>query len=84
MVLDSFLSVLKKGELQMLKKVPTYMDCDGNVRVDAWLQGKKRSVRVDEVVLETFVGPPPRKGMVPIHLDGDPKNCAVVNLKWGK
>ena len=66
----------------MLTKVPQYIDCDGHLKVDLLIRGKKLGVRVDEVVLETFVGPPPRKGMLPIHLDGDPKNCALANLKW--
>jgi hypothetical protein len=45
--------------------------------------GTTTRARVDECVLESFVGPRPDPKMVPIHLDGDYKNCALTNLKWG-
>jgi hypothetical protein len=45
--------------------------------------GNTTRARVDECVLETFVGPRSDPKMIPIHLDGDYKNCALTNLKWG-
>lgn len=45
-----------------------------------WMGG--RQVKVDALVLETFVGPRPPK-MEPCHGDGDNLNDALTNLRWG-
>lgn len=42
----------------------------------------QRTHMVHILVLTAFVGPRP-KGMECRHLDGDPKNNKVENLKWG-
>jgi len=39
------------------------------------------NVRLDELMLETFVGPRPDDHFA-FHLDGDEDNCALVNLAW--
>ena len=44
------------------------------------LGGKNRSVH--SLVLETFCGPRP-KGMVGMHLNGDPGDNRLSNLAWG-
>jgi hypothetical protein len=58
------------------KEIHRYVDLEDD-------DGNTTRARVDEIVLETFVGPRPDPKMIPIHLDGDYKNCAVNNLKWG-
>lgn len=41
------------------------------------------TVRVDRLVLGHFGPAPQSDGLVPVHLDGDPANCSLENLKWG-
>lgn len=44
--------------------------------------GRSRQTKVHILVLETFVGPRP-DGMVCRHLDGNPLNNRLSNLRWG-
>lgn len=44
---------------------------------------KPRQVTVHVLVLETFVGPRPEKGMHGCHRDDDPSNNRLDNLYWG-
>ena len=44
--------------------------------------GKARYILVHRLVLETFVGPCP-KGHQCLHLDDNPRNNKLDNLKWG-
>lgn len=43
--------------------------------------GKKRCCHVHTLVLEAFVGPRPR-GRLAMHIDGEPGNAALSNLRW--
>jgi hypothetical protein len=43
---------------------------------------KYTCLKIHRLVLESFVGPCP-DGMECRHLDGDPGNCALTNLRWG-
>lgn len=45
--------------------------------------GKPKQVTVHILVLETFVGPRPEKGMQGCHRDDDPSNNRLDNLYWG-
>lgn len=45
--------------------------------------GKLRTYLVHNLVLEAFVGPRPSPKHVCRHLDGDPANNALTNLRWG-
>lgn len=47
-----------------------------------WRDSKPRVLRVHRLVLEAFVGPRP-DGLLARHLDGDPTNNALTNLRWG-
>lgn len=44
--------------------------------------GTRKRVGVHRLVLETFVGPCP-EGMECCHIDGNPSNNKLENLKWG-
>lgn len=44
--------------------------------------GRSRQTKVHILVLEAFVGPRP-DGMVCRHLDGNPLNNRLTNLRWG-
>lgn len=44
--------------------------------------GKARYILVHRLVLEAFVGPCP-KGQQCLHLDSNPRNNRLDNLKWG-
>jgi hypothetical protein len=54
----------------------------GHLYVNLCLNSKGRSCAIHRLVLEAFVGPCP-EGMECRHLDGDPKNNCLSNLKWG-
>ncbi len=60
------------------KLKPRPSDRFGHLKVS--LSGKPRSVH--RLVLEAFIGPSP-PGMECRHLDGNPRNNNLDNLKWG-
>lgn len=45
-------------------------------------RGKRKSLLIHKIVLDTFVGPRP-EGLEARHLDGDPTNNRLSNLAWG-
>lgn len=45
-------------------------------------RGKRKSLLIHKIVLDTFVGPRP-DGMEARHRDGDPTNNRLDNLCWG-
>lgn len=45
-------------------------------------QGKKKTLRLHQIVMLAFVGPVPPEHMIR-HLDGNPKNNHIDNLKYG-
>ncbi len=48
-----------------------------------WVKlGRSAQIRIHVLVLETFVGPRP-EGLICRHLDGNPLNNHVNNLRWG-
>jgi hypothetical protein len=55
---------------------------DGSPRVRISKQGCQRYHYVNDLVLRTFVGPPPSDKHVPWHCDGDRENCSLDNLSW--
>ena len=44
--------------------------------------GKKRTIRIHQIVMLTFVGSCP-DGLLVRHLDGNPKNNSIKNLEYG-
>lgn len=56
---------------------------DGHKYIDAAdRDGYLVSFRVDRLVLTAFGGPPPAPDAEPHHLDDDPQNCELDNLRW--
>lgn len=53
-------------------------------RLHITLDGKRKWVYLNRVVLEAFVGPPPGEGFKPFHRDRELNNCALDNLSWAK
>ncbi len=51
-------------------------------RVNLYRGGKAVRNRVHRLILETFVGPCP-EGHETLHLDDDPRNNRLGNLRWG-
>lgn len=45
--------------------------------------GRKTTKRVHKAVAETFLGPAPRADSVVRHLNGNPHDNRVENLRWG-
>jgi hypothetical protein len=54
----------------------------GYERVEFWNDNKRRRQMVHRLVLFAFHGPPP-PGYICRHLDGDRRNNAISNLRWG-
>lgn len=85
--------ITKDGQVWSKPRV----DLRGHKRKEKWLRpgtnttgrlfvllrnsGKKYSLQIHRLVLETFVGPCP-KGMEGRHLDGNSSNNNLKNLKW--
>jgi hypothetical protein len=55
---------------------------DGHLLIKVCKNGKYESFFVHRLVLETFISPCP-PGMECRHLDGNPENNKLNNLKWG-
>ena len=64
------------------KQLKLHKDAGGYLRVGLCKNGKKKTFRVHNLVLEAFVGPKP-EGMETRHLDGNRKNNHISNLKYG-
>lgn len=54
----------------------------GHLSVDLCINGQHHPRQIHRLVLETYVGPCP-DGMECRHLDGNPKNNNLDNLRWG-
>lgn len=51
--------------------------------VHLYAGGRQRATVLHILVAEVFCGPRPSPAHEVRHLDGDPKNCSAVNLRWG-
>lgn len=54
----------------------------GHSKISLWKNNRIKSRWIHRLVLETFIGPCP-PGMECRHLDGNPQNNRLNNLKWG-
>lgn len=75
------------GEVAWLRRgkwVPAtvYTDEYGYLRLDIWRQNQRTKLRVHQLVMLAFVGPPPA-GQLVRHLDGNSKNNYLDNLCYG-
>jgi hypothetical protein len=68
----------KTGKILMSYIINKY----GHSRVKLYKNNIKKSYYVHRLILETFIGPCP-PGMECRHLDGNPENNKLENLKWG-
>ena len=66
-----------KGRLLKPRK-----DRDGHLKINLYKDGKPKTKFVHRMVLEAFVGSCP-EGMECLHIDGNPANNCVDNLRWG-
>ena len=74
---------MKKDELFRLKSTPG--DKKGYPMVNLYKDGKRRTVRIHRLVLETFIGKPPEDKFGEFeghHKDGKIKNNKLDNLEW--
>lgn len=63
------------------RPISTHREKRGYIRVFLHLNGVRRSELVHRLMLMAFSGPCP-DGMECSHLDGDPSNNSIENLKW--
>jgi len=68
----------RKGKWRRLKFIK---QSSGHLMVGLYLDGKQYRRFVHSLVLETFIGPCPKK-LECRHLDGNPANNKIENLKW--
>jgi hypothetical protein len=68
---------LLKGKIRKLK---THKD--GYSEIDLYKGGVRRTFLVHGLMMIAFVGPRP-EGMQVLHIDSDPTNNTVDNLRWG-
>lgn len=54
----------------------------GYLRVQLWIDGSPRTVRVHRLVCEEFNGPPPFAGAVVGHVNNDKQSNRPANLAW--
>jgi hypothetical protein len=54
---------------------------DGRATVQICIDGVPRNILVHTAVLEAFVGPRP-PGHMAEHINGDPSDCRLANLRW--
>ena len=64
------------------KELAKNPDKNGYLRARLARKGKQSIFFIHRLVLEAFVGECP-EGMKTRHLDGDPANNRLSNLKWG-
>lgn len=64
------------------RRLKGVVDRQGYILATLCRAGKSRLRRVHHLVLETFGGPRP-PGLQTRHLDGNPANNSLSNLKWG-
>lgn len=57
-------------------------DRSGHLRINLFKNNTRKEYQVHRLILETFIGRCP-PGMECRHLDGNPKNNKLDNLKWG-
>lgn len=67
---------------RILKLCQTHHHTDGRCAIAISHLGKEQTKLVHRLVLKTFVGPCPN-GMECRHLDGNPRNNNLSNLRWG-
>ena len=54
----------------------------GYLKIGFWEKGKHKHYFIHRLVLSTFIGPPPADRPQTRHLDGDPTNNKLSNLRW--
>lgn len=86
---EGYYEVSDQGQVRGVRRMGSHGKClsqqttaEGYKRVNLYANGVYKKKRVHHLVLEAHVGPCP-EGMEGRHLDGDPGNNAVGNLRWG-
>lgn len=64
------------------KEAKPFVPSDGRPTVTLRVDGRTKTFRVCNLVLETFAGPRPQPRMECCHNDGNPANNDIGNLRW--
>jgi hypothetical protein len=70
-------------EEEPIRKLSAITDRYNYRAVNLQHNGKKRVIRIHQLVLNAFHGPKPSKDAICRHLDGDKSNNRPENLRWG-
>lgn len=73
--------VYSKKLAKLLK--PMKRTINDNPYVIFTINNKRIYKRIDSLILEYFIEEKPNEKSIPIHLDGNPDNDGIDNLKWG-
>ena len=78
--IDSRLGLVRQPVHERIRKPAQHPD--GHLTMSLCQDGAQRTMQVHQLVLISFVGDP-EPGQECRHLDGDPANNALYNLRWG-
>jgi len=81
---EGYYEVSNHGRVRGLKRgrvLKSRVNHGGYHLVQLHKEGKKKHKRIHRLMLEAFVGPCP-EGMECLHIDGDPANNRLDNLRW--
>lgn len=75
--LDDDKIINKKGQL-----LSYFKSTRGDYRCGVYINGVKKKITVARAILTTLVGPPPTKSHTADHIDRNPENNTIDNLRW--
>ena len=75
--------ITRHGHTRKQHLLKATLNSAGYLRVDLSRDNTQRNVMVHQLVLEAFVGPGDGRRKQARHLNGDPKDNRLENLRWG-
>ena len=73
----------KEGKVYSVICLEPYVDPDGYIRVNVFIDGKKKRPGIHSIIAKTFIEKKSLDQVVVRHLDGNPSNNDLTNLAWG-
>ena len=73
----------KEGKVFSVICLEPYVDSDGYVRVNVFIDGKKKRPGIHSIIAKTFIEKTSPDQTLVRHLDGSRQNNNIENLAWG-